>query len=328
MRRRDFILLLGGAAAWPITTHAEQPDRPRRIGVLMTGRESDPGQQARITAFLQGMQQMGWIDRSNIRVDIRWGGGDSAKARANAAELVGLAPDVIVATGSASMGPLTQISGTVPIVFLIVPDPIGAGYVNSLARPGGNATGFSLFEYSIGGKWLDLLKQIAPGVARVAVLRDPAISGGLGQYGAVQSAASSFGVEASAVNLRDTSEIERDIAAFAATSAGGLIVAASAGAFVHTKLIVALAARYKLPAVYFDRSFVADGGLISYGPDFIDQYRRAPAYVDRILKGEKPADLPVQAPTKYELAINLKTAKALGLNVPNTLIGRADELIE
>jgi putative ABC transport system substrate-binding protein len=234
MRRRDFILLLGGAAAWPITTHAEQPDRPRRIGVLMTGGESDPGQQARITAFLQGMQQMGWIDRSNISVDIRWGGGDSAKARANAAELVGLAPDVIVATGSASMGPLTQISGTVPIVFVIVPDPIGAGYVNSLARPGGNATGFSLFEYSIGGKWLDLLKQIAPGVARVAVLRDPAISGGLGQYGAVQSAASSFGVEASAVNLGDTSEIERDIAAFAATSAGGLIVAASAEAFVHT----------------------------------------------------------------------------------------------
>jgi putative ABC transport system substrate-binding protein len=216
----------------------------------------------------------------------------------------------------------------VPIVFLIVPDPVGAGYVNSLARPGGNATGFSLFEYSIGGKWLDLLKQIAPGVTRVAVLRDPAISGGLGQYGAVQSAASSFGVEASAVNQRDASEIERDIAAFAATSGGGLIVAASAGAFVHSKLVIALAARYKLPAVYFDRSFVADGGLISYGPDFIDQYRRAAAYVDRILKGDKPADLPVQAPTKYELAINLGTAKALGLNVPNTLIGRADELIE
>jgi putative ABC transport system substrate-binding protein len=328
MRRRDFILLLGGVAAWPITTRAEQPDRPRRIGVLMTSLESDPGGQARIAAFLQGMQQIGWTDRSNIRFDIRWAGGDSAKARTNAAELVALAPDVIVATGSASMGPLMQTSGTVPIVFLIVPDPVGAGYVNSLARPGGNATGFSLFEYSIGGKWLDLLKQIAPGVTRVAVLRDPAISGGLGQYGAVQSAASSFGVEASAVNQRDASEIERDIAAFAATSGGGLIVAASAGAFVHSKLVIALAARYKLPAVYFDRSFVADGGLISYGPDFIDQYRRAAAYVDRILKGDKPADLPVQAPTKYELAINLGTAKALGLNVPNTLIGRADELIE
>jgi len=329
MRRREFIKLLGSAAAtWPLAARAQQPDRPRRIGVLMTGLESDPGGQARIAAFLQGMQQIGWTDRSNIRLDIRWGGGDSAKARTNAAELVALAPDVIVATGSASMGPLMQTSGTVPIVFLIVPDPVGAGYVNSLARPGGNATGFSLFEYSIGGKWLDLLKQIAPVVARVAVLRDPTISGGLGQYGAVQSAASSFGMEASAVNLRDVSEIERNIAAFASTSGGGLIVAASAEAFVHSKLVIALAARYKLPAVYFDRSFVADGGLISYGPDIIDQYRRAAAYVDRILKGEKPADLAVQAPTKYALAINLRTAKALGLNVPNTLIGRADELIE
>jgi putative tryptophan/tyrosine transport system substrate-binding protein len=328
MRRREFISLVGGAAAWPITAHAQQPERPRRIGVLMTGLESDPGGQARIAAFLQGMQQMGWTDRRNIRFDIRWAGGDNAKMRTNAAELVALAPDLIVAAGSASMGPLMQISGTVPIVFVIVPDPVGAGYVSNLARPGGNATGFSLFEYGIGGKWLDVLKQIAPGVTRVAVLRDPAISGGLGQYGAVQSAASSFGVEASAVNLRDASEIERDIAAFATTSGGGLIVAGSPGAFVHSKLIIALAARYKLPAVYVERSFVADGGLISYGPDFIDQYRRAPAYVDRILKGEKPADLPVQAPTKYELAINLKTAKTLGLTVPNTLIGRADEVIE
>jgi ABC-type uncharacterized transport system substrate-binding protein len=221
-----------------------------------------------------------------------------------------------------------QISGTVPIVFLIVPDPVGAGYVNSLARPGGNATGFLLSEYSIGGKWLDLLKQIAPEVNRVAVLRDPAISGGLGQYAAVQSAASSFGVEASAVNLRDASEIERDIAAFATTSGGGLIVSGSPPAQIHRRLIIALAARHKLPAIYFERTFVTDGGLISYGPDFIDQFHRAPSYVDRILKGEKPADLPVQAPTKYELAINLKTAKALGLNVPNTLIGRADQLIE
>ena len=248
--------------------------------------------------------------------------------RKNAAELVALAPEIIVASGSASMGPLMQISSTVPIVFLTVPDPVGAGYVNSLARPGGNATGFLLFEYSIGGKWLDLLKQIAPEVNRVAVLRDSAISAGLGQYGAVQSASSSFGVEVSAVNLRDASEIERDIAAFGATPGGGLIVSGSPPAIVHRRLIIALAARHKLPAIYYERFFVADGGLISYGPDLIDQHRRAPSYVDRILKGEKPADLPVQAPTKYELVINLKTAKALGLNVPNTLIGRADQLIE
>src|SRR5262245_5976183 len=328
MRRRDFISLVGVAAAWPITAHAQQPDRPRRIGVLMTGLESDPGGQARIAAFLQGMQQMGWTDRRNVRFDIRWGGGDNAKMRANASELVGLAPDVIVATGSSSMGPLMQISGVVPIVFVIVPDPVGAGYVNNLARPGGNATGFSTFEYSIGGKWLDLLKQIAPGITRVAVLRDPAISGGLGQFGAIQSAASSFAVEVTAINLRDATEIERAIMTFATTSSGGLIVTASPLAVVHRGFIVTLAARHKLPAIYFERAFAAEGGLISYGPDFVDQYRRAAAYVDRILKGEKPADLPVQAPTKYELAINLKTAKALGLTVPNTLIGRADEVIE
>ena len=226
------------------------------------------------------------------------------------------------------MGPLMQISGVVPIVFVIVPDPVGAGYVNSLARPGGNATGFSTFEYSIGGKWLDLVKQIAPGITRVAVLRDPAISGGLGQFGAIQSAASSFGVEVTAINLRDATEIERAIMAFATTSSGGLIVTASPLAVVHRDFIVTLAARHKLLAIYYMRAFVAEGGLISYGPDFVDQYRRAAVYVDRILKGEKPADLPVQAPTKYELAINLKTAKALGLTVPNTLIGRADEVIE
>jgi putative tryptophan/tyrosine transport system substrate-binding protein len=329
MRRRDFIKVMAGSAAatWPLLARAQQGERARHIGVLMNVPEDEPNGQARFAAFLQGMQQLGWANGRNIQIDTRWGGND-AKMRKNAAELVALAPEIILAAGSASMGPLMQISGTVPIVFLNVPDPVGAGYVNSLARPGGNATGFSLFEYSIGGKWLDLLKQVAPEVNRVAVLRDSAISAGLGQYGAIQSAASSFGVEASAVNLRDAYEIERDIAAFATTSGGGLIVSASPVATRHRDLIVKLAARHKLPAIYFERYFVADGGLISYGPDIIDQYRRAPSYVDRILKGEKPADLPVQAPTKYELVINLKTAKELGLNVPNTLIGRADQLIE
>jgi putative tryptophan/tyrosine transport system substrate-binding protein len=327
LRRREFITLIGGVAAWPTITYAQQPDGQSRIGVLMTLADGPDGQ-ARMTAFQQGLQQLGWTDGRNIRIDTRWSGGNDAKMRKDAAEVVALAPNVILASGSASMGPLMQISGTVPIVFVIVPDPVGAGYVNSLARPGGNVTGFSLFEYSIGGKWLDLLKQIAPGVTRVAVLRDPVISGGLGQYAAVQSAASSFGVEASAFNMRDATEIERDITAFAATSGGGLIVTGAALATVHRSLIITLAARHKLPAIYFERHFVAEGGLISYGPDFIDQYRRAASYVDRILKGEKPADLPIQAPTKYELVINLKTAKALGLTVPNTLIGRADEVIE
>jgi len=328
MRRRDFIKVIAGsvAATWPLRARAQQGEPARRIGVLMNIPENEQGQ-ARFAAFLQGMQQLGWADGRNIRIDTRWGGND-AKMRKNAAELVALAPEIIVAAGSASMGPLVQISGTVPIVFLTVPDPVGAGYVNSLARPGGNATGFLLFEYSIGGKWLDLLKQIAPEVNRVAVLRDPAISAGLGQYAAVQSAAQPFGMEVSAVNLRDASGIERDIAAFASASGGGLIVTGSPPATVHRSLIIALAARHKLPAIYFERTFAVDGGLISYGPDLIDQYRRAPSYVDRILKGEKPADLPVQAPTKYELVINLKTAKALDLNVPNTLIGRADHLIE
>jgi putative ABC transport system substrate-binding protein len=290
--------------------------------------DNGPDGQARLAAFRQGLQQLGWTDGRNIRIDIRWSGGNDATMRKNAAEMVALAPNIILATGSSSMGPLMQISGVVPIVFVIVPDPVGAGYVNSLARPGGNATGFSTFEYSIGGKWLDLLKQIAPGITRVAVLRDPAISGGLGQFGAIQSAASSFAVEVTAINLRDATEIERAIMTFATTSSGGLIVTASPLAVVHRGFIVTLAARHKLPAIYFERAFVAEGGLISYGPDFVDQYRRAAVYVDRILKGEKPADLPVQAPTKYELAINLKTAKALGLTVPNTLIGRADEVIE
>ena len=329
MRRRDFIKVIAGstAATWPLLARAQQSERARHIGVLMNVSESDRNGQARFAAFLQGMQQLGWSDGRNLRIDTRWGGND-AKMRKNAAELVALAPEIIVASGSASMGPLMQISGTVPIVFLTVPDPVGAGYVNSLARPGGNATGFLLFEYSIGGKWLDLLKQIAPEVNRVAVLRDSAISAGLGQYGAVQSAASSFGVEVSAVNLRDASEIERDIAAFGATPGGGLIVSGSPPATVHRRLIIALAARHKLPAIYYERYFVADGGLISYGASTIDPFRRAANYVDRILKGEKPADLPVQAPTKYELVINLKTAKALGLTIPPSVLARADEVIE
>ena len=300
----------------------------RRIGVLMNLSKGDAEAQARIAAFLRGLQQLGWTDSSNVRIDTLFAVGSGAEARKNVADLVARSPDVILATGSVSVGPLLQVSSAVPIVFVIVPDPVGAGYVNSLARPGGNATGFSLYEYGIGAKRLELLKQIAPGVTRVAVIRDPAISGGLGVFGAIQSAAQSFGVEASAVNVREASEIERDIKAFASSSNGGLIVTASGLANTHRSLIIALAARHSLPAVYFQRLFVADGGLISYGPNYLDQYRLAAGYVDRILKGEKPGDLPVQAPTKYDLAINLKTAKALGLNVPNTLIGRADELIE
>ena len=329
MRRRDFITLLGGAAAaWPLVAHAQQGEQMRRIGVLMTLTDDDPLAHARIAAFLQGLQQLGWTDGRNVRIDTRWGTGNANNARKYAAELVALAPDVILATGSASVGPLLQLSSTVPIVFVSVSDPVGAGYVSSLARPGGNATGFSIYEYGISGKWLELLKQIAPGVTRVAVIRDPAISGGLGQFGAIQSVAPSFGVEASAVNGREASEIERDVATFARTSSGGLIVTGSALAFTHRRLIIMLAAQHKLPAVYFDRIFVAGGGLISYGPDFLEPYRRAAGYVDRVLKGEKPADLPVQAATKYELLINLKTAKALGLTVPPSLLATANEVIE
>jgi putative tryptophan/tyrosine transport system substrate-binding protein len=288
----------------------------------------DPEGKARLAAFRQSLEQLGWIDGRNVRIDTKWADGDVERIRRLATEMVTQSPDVILATGSAAAAPLLQATRTVPIVFVNTPDPVGAGYVKSLARPGGNATGFLLFEYSIGAKWLDLLKQIAPEVNRVAVLRDATISAGLGQYGAVQSAAASFGVEASAIDLRDVSEIERDIAAFATTPGGGLIVSASPVATRHRDLIVKLAARHKLPAIYYERFFVAEGGLISYGPNIVDQYRRAPGYVDRILRGEKPADLPVQAPTKYELVINLKTAKALSLDVPNTLIGRADQLIE
>jgi len=328
MRRREFISLIGGAAAtWPLAARAQEPSGVRRIGVLMNISD-DPEGKARLAAFRQSLEQLGWIDGRNVRIDTKWADGDVERIRRLATEMVSQSPDVILATGSAAAAPLLQATRTVPIVFVNTPDPVGAGYVKSLARPGGNATGFLLFEYSIGAKWLDLLKQIAPEVNRVAVLRDATISAGLGQYGAVQSAAASFGVEASAIDLRDVSEIERDIAAFATTPGGGLIVSASPVATRHRDLIVKLAARHKLPAIYYERFFVAEGGLISYGPNIVDQYRRAPGYVDRILRGEKPADLPVQAPTKYELVINLKTAKALSLDVPNTLIGRADQLIE
>jgi ABC-type uncharacterized transport system substrate-binding protein len=328
MRRREFVTLVGGAAVvWPLAVRAQQPDRMRRIGAL-AGIEDDAEGQARFTAFQQGLQQLGWTDGRNVRIDYRFGGGDADSIRKHAAELAALAPDVILAAGAAAVGPVLQAARTVPIVFVIVPDPVGAGFVDSLARPGGNATGFINFEYSIGAKWLELLKQIAPGVTRAAVLRDPVITAGTGQFGAIQSAAPSLGMEVNPVNVRDASEIERAVAAFARSSNGGLIVTGSALAVVHRNLIITLAARHKLPAVYFERNFVASGGLISYGPDYLDQFRRAASYVDRILKGEKPADLPVQAPTKYKLVINLKTAKALGITMPPTLLATADEVIE
>jgi putative ABC transport system substrate-binding protein len=333
MRRRDFITLLGGVAAapamlWPLAARAQQGERMRRIGVLMSLTADDPEGQVRLTAFLHGLQQLGWTDGRNVRIDTRWGAGDADRSRGYAAELVALAPDVILASGTSTMGPLLRATRTVPIVFTQVTDPVGAGFVDSLARPGGNATGFTLSEYGISGKWLELLKEIAPRVTRAAVLRDPDMAAGSGQLGAIQSVAPSFGVELSPVNVRDAPEIERAVAAFARGSNGGLIVSASGLAIVHRDLIITLAARHRLPAVYFARYFVTGGGLISYGSDNIDPHRRAAGYVDRILKGEKPANLPVQAPTKHELVINLKTAKALGLDVPPSMLARADEVIE
>ena len=329
LKRREFITLLGGAAvAWPLAARAQSADRMRRIGVLMSTTADDPEGQARIAAFQQGLQQFGWAIGHNVRIDSRWPAGDPERFRRYAAELVALAPDVILATGSAAAAPLLQATRTVPIVFVIVPDPVGAGFVNNLARPGGNATGFIQFEYGISGKWLELLKQIAPGVTRAAILRDPAISAGIGQFGAIQAVAPSLGVEASPVNVRDPDEIERAVADFARSPNGGLIITGSALAVVHRHLIITLAAKHQLPAIYFQRTLVADGGLISYGADLLDQYRRAAGYVDRILKGEKPADLPVQRPTKYQMVINLKTAKALGLEIPSSVLAIADEVIE
>jgi putative ABC transport system substrate-binding protein len=328
MKRRDFIAGLGAAAAWPLTSRAQQPERVRRVGVLMPFAAGDVEGHARVAAFLQEMQQLGWTDGRNIRVEIRWATGNDDDIRKYAAELIALAPDVILANGSAGVGPLLEATRTVPIVFAIVPDPVGAGFVESLARPGGNATGFLMFEYGISAKWLELLKEIAPGVTRAAVIQDPTLSAGIGQLAAIQSATPLLGLELTPVDVRDSAEIERAVAIFAHTPNGGLIVTASALAVVHRELIVALAAQHRLPAVYPARYYAAAGGLISYGPDLLDQYRHAAGYVDRILKGEKPAVLPVQAPTKYELVINLRTAKVLGLTMPTALLSTADEVIE
>ena len=329
MRRREFLGVLGGAtAAWPLGARAQQRERVRSIGILLPATADDAQYQVWVGAFLQGLAQLGWNICLNTRIDTRWATANADAVRRQAAELAALAPDVILAPGASTLGPLLQVTRAVPIVFAIVADPVGAGFIENLARPGGNATGFTPFEYGIGGKWLEVLKQTVPSVTRVAVLRDPATPSGPAQFGVIQAVAPSLRVEVNPVNLRDAAEIERAVEAFAGSSNGGLIVTASGLALVHRSLIVKLAAQHRLPAVYFERVFVAAGGLISYGPDQIDQFRRAAGYVDRILKGEKPADLPVQAPTKYELVINLKTAKALGLDMPATVLARADEVIE
>jgi putative ABC transport system substrate-binding protein len=328
MRRREFITLLGSAAAWPLMARAQQANRMRRIGVLMALAADDPQGQATLATLLQALQQLGWIDSRNVKIDYRWGGSNAGDLRKYAAELVTLGPDVLVATGGASIETLFRATRTIPIVFANVPDPVGSGFVESLSRPGGNTTGFLQFEYSLTGKWPELLKQIAPSLTRAAVLRDLALTSGIGQFAVIQAIAPSQGLEVTAINASDDNEVERGIEASARSPNGGLIVTASASNIGKRKLIVALAARHKLPAVYFQRAFVTEGGLISYGADFFDQYRRAAGYIDQILKGEKPADLPVQAPTKYELAINLRTAKALGLTVSQSLLARADEVIE
>jgi putative ABC transport system substrate-binding protein len=326
-RRRDFITLLGGAAVLPLLAHAQQSERMRRIGVLMPAAVDDQDNKARLAAFQQRLQQLGWTDGHNVRIDYRFAAANLENFHKYAAELVALGPDVILAPGQ-SLPHLLQVTRTIPIVFPIAGDPVGSGLVESLSRPGGNATGFLLFEYDLSAKWLELLKEIAPGVTRAAVLRDPSNITGIGQFAVIQSVARSVGVEVSPLNLHDVGATERAVTAFARSSNGGLIVAASALASVQRNLIIALAARNRLPAVYSERLFVASGGLISYGADLVDGYRRAAGYVDRILKGEKPADLPVQAPTKYELVINLKTAKALDLEMPATVLTRADEVIE
>ena len=329
MRRREFITLLSGAAtAWPLAALAQQPGTPRRIGVLIQVAEGDPQARIEVATFLRGLQKLGWSEGHNLRIDTRWGGGDADLIRKYAAELVALAPEVVLAPGGTVVGALQQASRTVPIVFVNVTDPVGRGYVASLAQPVGNATGFTSFEFGMGGKWLEVLKEMAPRVTRAAVLRDPVITAGMGYLAAIHALAPSIGVQVTPVDVRQTSDIERAVAAFARTPNSGLIVTADPAAIVHREAIIALAARHRLPAVYPYRFFVISGGLISYGLDNIEQYRLAAGYVDRILKGEKPGDLPVQAPTKYELAINLKAAKALGLNVPPTLLARADEVIE
>jgi putative ABC transport system substrate-binding protein len=328
MQRREFITLLGGAATiWPLAARA-QLERMRRIGVLLPAAADDAEFQARLAAFHQGLAVLGWTIGRNVRIETRWATTNAPQIRAHAAELIALAPDVVLTFGTSTVAALLQATRTVPIVFTLVADPVGGGFINSLARPGGNATGFMNYEYSLSGKWLELLKQIAPDVTRAAVLRDPDIGSGTGQFAAIQAIASSFRVDVIPVNVRDASEIERAVMAFGSSGKGGLIVTASGSAAGHRELIITLAARHKLPTVYYERFFVAAGGLVSYGPDQLDQFRQAAGYVDRILKGEKPAELPVQAPTKYELIINLRTAKAQGIEIPPLLLTRADEVIE
>ena len=326
--RRKFLAALGGAAAWPLAAWAQQADRKRRIGILMTIAANDPEAQARIVVFAQALQALGWTDGRNARIDVRCSTTRSDTLK-YAAELVALSSDVILAEGTEAVGPLQAATRTIPIVFVLVPDPVGQGFVDNLARPGGNVTGFTLYEFGMAaGKWLQLLKEIAPHVTRAAVIRDSTTTGGVGQFAAIQSMAPSLGVEAVAANVRDPGEIERTIADFGRSANGGLIVTGSGLAMVHRELIATLAARHKLPAVYWDRAPVSAGGLISYGADLRDQFRQAAGYVDRLLKGEKPANLPVQAPTKYELVVNLTTAKMLGLDIPTTVLARADEVIE
>ena len=326
--RRELIAALGGAAAaWPLAARGQQPERTRRVGMLMNGSADDPEIPARIAAFAQGLQETGWTVGRNVRIDYRWGAGDSARYRKYAEELVSLGADVLVGFGSATAAAL-KASGTKPVVFLSSIDPVGAGLVMSLARPGTNATGFTAFEYGTSGKWLEIAREVVPGVKRIAVLRDPTTSSGIGQFAAIQSSALSLGVELSAIGLRDRKEIEDGLAAFAGNGNRAIVVTASGNALVHRKLIISLVTHHQMPAVFSDRVFIADGGLVSYGPDRIEQFRRAADYVNRILRGEKAGDLPVQAPTKYELVINLKTAKALGLTVPPTLLARVDEVIE
>jgi putative ABC transport system substrate-binding protein len=328
LRRRQFITLLGGAAAWSIAARAQQPERMRRIGVLMNLAANDPESTTRMTAFAQGLQELGWTDGRNVRIVTRWGMGDADRIHRYAAELVVLAPDVILATTSPAVAALQQATRTVPIVFVSVIDPVGGGFVDRLSRPGGNTTGFALFEYGLSGKWLELLKEIAPGVRQAAILRDATLTTAVGQFAVIQTVATSLGVEVIPIGLHDPNAIERALSAFAREPNGGLIVTGNPGTVIHRDLIVTLAARLRLPAVYPFRFFAASGGLTSYGPDSIDPYRRAAGYVDRILKGAKPADLPVQAPTKYELVVNLKTAKAIGLDLPASVLARADEVIE
>ena len=329
MRRREVITLIGGAAAaWPLVVGAQQLERMRRIGVLMTLAEDDPVAQARLTTFRAHLEQLGSTERRNVQIDTRFAGADADRIRKSAAELVAFAPDVILANTTAALASLMQLTRTVPIVFVIVADPVGAGFVDSLSRPGGNATGFMAYDYSISAKWLELLKEISPGVKRVGVLRDPALTLGTAQFAAIQAMGPTVGVEVTPIGVRDAVEIERGIGALARLSDAGLIVTGSSLTVVHRHSIISLAARHKLPAIYYERYVTKEGGLLSYGPSFLDQYRLAAGYVDRILKGEKPAELPVQAPTKYELVINLKTAKTLGFTVPPSLLARADEVIE